>query len=119
MKPDIRLIPPTWSLVVSGHPSDLLFSKVTDRHNPERDYYSLGKKVAMPMYEYQCLKCEHRFEELIRNPKDKEKLVCTACGSPKVFKVLSCFAVKNGTSSASQDDAASCRPAPPGGGGFS
>ncbi len=53
----------------------------------------------MPMYEYQCSKCEERFEELVANEEDEANVECTGCGSTKVFRVLSAFSVNAGGAS--------------------
>lgn len=43
----------------------------------------------MPIYEYQCKKCNARFEELQRM---NEKANCPKCGSSSVERLLSTFA---------------------------
>ena len=47
----------------------------------------------MPLYEYQCLECEHRFEKL-QKFSDPPVSVCPACGSNKVSQLLSAPAVQ-------------------------
>ena len=47
----------------------------------------------MPMYEYQCTKCEGRFEELVSNQEEEADLACPACGSTKIFRVVTSFSV--------------------------
>jgi putative FmdB family regulatory protein len=42
----------------------------------------------MPLYEYRCEACEHRFE-VIRRFSDPPLAVCTACGQGPVVKLLS------------------------------
>jgi len=46
----------------------------------------------MPLYEYQCSKCQHPFEELVYGD---EVVRCPDCDSPDVAKQLSAFAVSN------------------------
>lgn len=46
----------------------------------------------MPIYEYQCSKCGHEFEALIRNRSDIPSQ-CPGCGAPKPAKAFSSFAV--------------------------
>ncbi len=46
----------------------------------------------MPLYEFQCTKCENRFEELVTSAEEEAEITCTACGSTKIFKVMSTFA---------------------------
>lgn len=43
---------------------------------------------AMPIYEYECSRCEHRFEELIRL-SDPEPEACPACGQSSVRRRIS------------------------------
>lgn len=65
----------------------------------------------MPLYEYVCEKCDTRFEQLIRNADEEEKLRCPDCGGKKVARQFSAFAVGggstgsggSGTSSSSSD----------------
>ena len=40
----------------------------------------------MPLYEYTCRKCEHTFEELVRNG---EAVECPECHGRKVERLLS------------------------------
>jgi putative FmdB family regulatory protein len=47
----------------------------------------------VPLYEYQCLSCEHRFERL-QKFSDPPVSVCPACGSDKVSQLLSAPAVQ-------------------------
>jgi len=47
----------------------------------------------MPMYEFRCGKCDARFEELVYNARDEKAVVCPECGSPKVSRALSSFAI--------------------------
>ena len=42
----------------------------------------------MPLYEYQCLSCEHRFERL-QKFSDPPVSMCPVCGSDKVSQLLS------------------------------
>ncbi|MCB1184795.1 zinc ribbon domain-containing protein [bacterium] len=47
----------------------------------------------MPLYEFACRKCGHRFEELMTAAELAEKkLKCPACGSPRTERELSGFA---------------------------
>ncbi len=50
-------------------------------------------KVAMPLYEYECAACGHRFE-LIQRFSDAPADTCTACGSGPVHKLLSAPAIQ-------------------------
>lgn len=42
----------------------------------------------MPIYEYECPRCEHRFEELIRL-SDPDPEACPACGQSSVRRRIS------------------------------
>ena len=44
----------------------------------------------MPIYEYRCLSCDERFEELVRRPDDAAP--CPQCGGAEVERLLSVFA---------------------------
>ena len=48
----------------------------------------------MPVYEYQCGKCKAAFEVLVR--QDKQKVVCSKCGSKKVLRKYSVFGLNLG-----------------------
>ncbi len=50
----------------------------------------------MPIYEYRCGKCEHRFEHFVRSSKDRSPRVCSQCGSRRVNRVFSAFGVGTG-----------------------
>ncbi len=47
----------------------------------------------MPIYEFMCEKCSHRFEELVLL-SDKKKPVCPKCGSKMVKKLMSAGSVR-------------------------
>ena len=46
----------------------------------------------MPIYEYQCRACAHRFEKLVR-PHVPDTIACPACQSVDLERLLSSFAV--------------------------
>lgn len=46
----------------------------------------------MPLYEYLCKACSHRFEVLQRIGADADGIACPACGVAEVAKQLSRFA---------------------------
>lgn len=46
----------------------------------------------MPLYEYRCRTCGHRFEILQRLGQGAEGLVCTRCGAEQLDKQHSTFA---------------------------
>jgi len=43
----------------------------------------------MPIYEYNCRRCDHRFEAIVLS--SREKIVCPECSSPALEKQLSVF----------------------------
>jgi putative FmdB family regulatory protein len=47
----------------------------------------------MPLYEYECSKCHHKFAELIMQKEEEEKLRCPKCKSKKWERLFSAFAV--------------------------
>jgi putative FmdB family regulatory protein len=46
----------------------------------------------MPLYEYQCRDCGHRFEVLQRMGEGSERVSCPECGQSQVDKQFSTFA---------------------------
>lgn len=53
----------------------------------------------MPIYEYVCRKCSHRFEEIV-SPRATTAPPCPACSSKGVEKLLSVFAVGRASAAA-------------------
>jgi len=52
----------------------------------------------MPIYEYKCGVCDHRFSILQRMGEGNDHLVCEKCGAPKPIKQFSTFASNSGNS---------------------
>jgi len=52
----------------------------------------------MPIYEYTCGGCGKAFQELIMSQAEAKSVKCPHCGSGKVEKALSTFAVGAGSS---------------------
>ncbi len=50
----------------------------------------------MPIYEFNCQKCQEAFEELVLSRS--EKVVCPKCGSTKIERALSVFSHASGGS---------------------
>jgi len=46
----------------------------------------------MPIYEYNCRKCESKFEKLVKNAANADDAVCPECGSKDTARALSVFA---------------------------
>jgi len=66
----------------------------------------------MPLYEYRCPTCDHRFEVLQRLGDDASGLACPACGAARVEKQLSTFAARGAASGGDAFASAGCgRPA--------
>jgi putative FmdB family regulatory protein len=57
----------------------------------------------MPIYEYRCESCAHRFETLVRG---SEQPACPTCGSQTLARELSTFAVSTGGASSALRSAA-------------
>ncbi len=49
----------------------------------------------MPIFEYRCEECGHRFDAFFRRAEDAdtEKLECAKCGSSKVKKMFSVIGI--------------------------
>ena len=47
----------------------------------------------MPLYEYRCETCDHRFETLVRSG---EQPTCPSCAGVALEKLMSTFAVADG-----------------------
>lgn len=45
----------------------------------------------MPMYEFHCDQCEEEFEEILSIQDGLDEVVCPACGSHDIHKLLSGF----------------------------
>lgn len=46
----------------------------------------------MPIYEFQCTRCQHKFERLCAVGEDGSTLSCPQCGQPAPRRLLSVFA---------------------------
>jgi putative FmdB family regulatory protein len=88
--------------------ADLLSSRARpvgkDRANGQENLvYNKAETQSMPIFEYTCQSCNHRFEHLTR--ADREP-VCPACEGHTLNKHLSTFAVGANGSTARADFAA-------------
>ena len=43
----------------------------------------------MPIYEYECRDCGRQFQSLVMKKEDAEKLLCPACGSRNLRRLIS------------------------------
>ena len=48
----------------------------------------------MPTYSYECRKCGHEFEELVRSPTDNG-VSCPKCRGKRLRKMMSTFATRS------------------------
>lgn len=51
----------------------------------------------MPYFDFECQKCQTKFEDLIRNEEDLKAIKCTQCGSEDVKKLpgfMSVYSIK-------------------------
>ena len=55
----------------------------------------------MPMYEYQCKKCEKRFETLVSLKNLGDPMKCPQCGSRDTERMMSTFSASVGSSKSS------------------
>jgi len=69
----------------------------------------------MPLYEYNCPKCGHKFEELTRSA-DADKIKCPQCGT-KAARQFSTFGVSMAPSHSHTPPAGGCGGCPGASGG--
>jgi putative FmdB family regulatory protein len=43
----------------------------------------------MPIYEFECLSCKHRFQSLVMKEGEEKKLLCPKCGNGKKRRLIS------------------------------
>lgn len=60
----------------------------------------------MPLYEYHCTQCNHRFEKLLRSAASAEEAECPSCGGNIVNRLPSTFATRFGVAA----NTSSCAP---------
>lgn len=70
----------------------------------------------MPLFEYLCVRCGNRFEQLVRTQQPTPEIVCPRCKSGPVQKQMSGFAVAGGASRSATAAASSAPACAPGGG---
>ena len=49
----------------------------------------------MPIYEFACRSCDHRFEELVKVNGSSPAVACPDCGSSQTTRLMSAFAVRS------------------------
>jgi len=62
----------------------------------------------MPIYEYRCAACDHRFEIIQRLGEGPEGLSCPGCGTPRLEKIFSTFAAAATQGSMAEPASAGC-----------
>ncbi len=62
----------------------------------------------MPIYEYRCEECDHRFEIIQRLGASSDGLTCPGCGAPRLEKMFSTFAAAATQGSTAEPASASC-----------
>ena len=62
----------------------------------------------MPIYEYRCDECDHRFEILQRLGEGAGGLTCPSCGTPRLEKMFSTFAASAPEGQAAQPMSGGC-----------
>ncbi len=67
----------------------------------------------MPLYEYRCEECDHRFEILQRLGDGSEGLTCSSCGTERLEKMFSTFAAAATQTSTAPAPSAGCGPGAP------
>ena len=64
----------------------------------------------MPIYEFECHPCGHRFEEIVgAGARLADGIACPKCKSPEIDRTIARFAVTS-SSSSSASSAESCPP---------
>lgn len=53
----------------------------------------------MPIFEYQCARCDRISSHVVLNPKKRERRACPGCGSTRLRRVMSSFAMHESESS--------------------
>lgn len=69
----------------------------------------------MPIYEYTCQDCDHRFEKFVRSMSSKVEAVCPQCGGTRTRKGWSTFGTAGGNFSLGGLGASAASDCSPGG----
>lgn len=62
----------------------------------------------MPIYEYVCAECGHKFEKLVLSSRRAKEIRCPQCGSLSTDKAISVFS--SAVTSSGAGSAANCAP---------
>jgi putative FmdB family regulatory protein len=71
----------------------------------------------MPIYEFLCRDCEHRYDDLVGVDEPLDTQACPDCRSGDVVKLFSPFAVRSNSNNTVSVDGTACLPGPAGRGG--
>jgi putative FmdB family regulatory protein len=50
----------------------------------------------MPIYEFECSRCQNRFDELVRADVEVRDILCPKCGADAPKKLVSAFGFSSG-----------------------
>ncbi|MBN1641002.1 MAG: zinc ribbon domain-containing protein [Anaerolineae bacterium] len=64
----------------------------------------------MPIFEYVCAECGHKFEKLILSGRRATEIRCPACNSAKVEKAISTFGMAGSSGGLGAASGANCAP---------
>jgi putative FmdB family regulatory protein len=92
-----------------------LYLIIAKKKKIKQAFYILKSYVEgkMPIYEFQCLKCQNIFEELVSGSQTNQ-IRCPKCNSNQVQRCLSQVFARTGSGQTAKSNASSC-----GSGGFS
>ena len=62
----------------------------------------------MPIYEFECSKCQHRFDELVSVSVDLHDIVCPQCGTNSPRKLMSAFGFSSGGKTVTSTGSSTC-----------
>ncbi len=62
----------------------------------------------MPIYEFACSRCDHRFDELVRTDFSIEDIHCPLCGAASPRKLMSAFGFSSGGKTVSSSSGSAC-----------
>ena len=62
----------------------------------------------MPIFEYACAECGHKFEKLILSASRSKEIECPKCQSKSVNKALSIFGLSTGGGSLNLASSSNC-----------
>ncbi|MBU0519072.1 zinc ribbon domain-containing protein [bacterium] len=62
----------------------------------------------MPIYEFACTTCDHKFDELVRSSTNLAELCCPQCGANSPRKLMSAFGFSSGGKTVSSSGSSDC-----------